>query len=148
MLIFVFLTILQVFKRYILEDISSITSAPYPTRTIIPGTDLMFYDKIFTNELPNNNQQIHIQPKSNIKQISGCKFTDINGSYDYFLLLETEIQFFNNIIEYSDIDETYSVPINANYDGHFTLSDCTFSNAHCSKTPDDNANVFYCTKKN
>ena len=131
---------------YYLSNAPKQTPAPYPTRTIVPNTAATFIDKTFTNTLPNDNQQILIQPGSNVKQISGCKFTDINGNFNYFIRPETEIQFFNNIIEYSDMTQTYATPIWANYDGHFMMSDCRFINARCSKVTGGDANVFSCSR--
>lgn len=127
---------------YYLSDAPFQTPAPNPTMTPIPNAASDFIDKTFTNTLPNNNAQILIQAGSSVKQISGCHFININGNYNYLIRPEVEVQIFDNVFEYTDMTNTYSMPFYANYDGSLTIRNCRFINARCSKVDTGDGNVY------
>lgn len=101
-------------------------------------TDQFFYvDKTFKHTLPYS--QIVFYDYSVSKQISNCSFTDIDLNYSYFIRPLTEILFFDNSFQYSDLNKEFTAPISTEYSGNFNIINCKFNN---SKTRVENgANV-------
>lgn len=120
------------------------TSSQGTSRTLIPDTNLNFINNQYqNNELPN---QLIIDSNSDIKQISGCTFTDITTDdlSLYFIKLNTEIPFFENTFQYTSYSDTLSMPVLMEYNGQFTITRCQFINCfhHTSKDVYDDGNVF------
>ena len=125
---------------YYLSDAPFQTPAPNPTMTPIPNSATDYIDKTFTNTLPNG--QILIQTGSQVKQISGCHFVNINGTFNYMIRPETEVQIFDDVFEYTDMTKTYSMPFYANFVGSLTIRNCRFINARCSRVVGGDGNVY------
>ena len=98
-----------------------------------------YIDKTFTTTLPYF--QILVK-KSQIKQISGCSFINISEDFDYFITLEQEVLFNDNLFQYDAQGTNKPAPINIRYNGKLTLRNCTFNNSR-SRT-NSGGNVLYC----
>lgn len=98
-----------------------------------------YIDKTFTTTLPYF--QILVK-KSQIKQISGCSFIDISEDFDYFITLEQEVLFNDNLFQYDAQGTNKPAPINIRYNGKLTLRNCTFNNSR--SRINSGGNVLYC----
>ena len=98
-----------------------------------------YIDRTFTTTLPYF--QILVK-KSQIKQISGCSFIDISEDFDYFITLEQEVLFNDNLFQCDAQGTNKPAPINIRYNGKLTLRNCTFNNSR-SRT-NSGGNVLYC----
>lgn len=102
---------------------------------------LDFVNKNFTKKLPEN-KQIYIESNSEIAQITGCTFADIESSSTYFIRLAKEVLFYQNNFEFSTFGD-YSAPIylDDEFQGSLTISHCTFVKCVARE---NNGNVLYC----
>lgn len=112
---------------YYISDPPEQTLAPHPTRTHAPDTANDYINKQFTNTLEYGNINIP-STGSNIKQISGCTFTNIvvTGA-DFIITPKTEIVFYDNTFQYTDPSLT-TFPVMWIVASKITFSDCTFKN--------------------
>ena len=109
-------------------------------------SEFEYIDKNFYITLPYI--QIYVPPISKINQISGCNFSHISEELDYFIILEKDVEFFDNTFEYSSTNNVkYAMPIRVQYNSQgssfLIIRNCTFTQA-TRKASTDNANVFYC----
>lgn len=112
---------------YYLNDPPLPTNTPHPSRTSYPETNMTYIDRIFTNYILTD--QIEVIEDSPIDQISGCRFINILENIDYLIRIEKEIPFFDNYFEY-EMNQPYPCsPLLNNFNGHFSIVNCTFINS-------------------
>lgn len=88
------------------------------------------------------NKQIFIESNSEITQITGCTFADIELSSVYFIRLAKDILFYQNKFEFSTFGDCSSpIYLDDDFQGSLTISHCTF--VKCAAR-DNNGNVLYC----
>ena len=97
--------------------------------------DSTYIDQKYSNSI---NNQIHINEKSPITQISGCSFTNIESDLDFLIKLDKEVSFFDNVFKYNEKSQKTASPLLVNYTGKLTISHCTFTNAKFGKNDDAN----------
>lgn len=102
---------------------------------------LDFIKKILQKNIPES-KQIFIESNSEITQITGCTFADIELSSVYFIRLAKDVLFYQNKFEFSTFGD-YSSPIylDDDFQGSLTISHCTF--VKCAAR-ENNGNVLYC----
>lgn len=116
---------------YYLFDVPQQTQAPHPSNTPPPGTATDFIDKTFTNSLPSHlltrGDQLIINENSQIKEISGCKFNDIQyPNRNYYIKLESEIIVRDNLFQNERIRDDIAAPFWISYSGSLSITRCTF----------------------
>ena len=127
---------------------ATISQSPSQSPTVSPTFDTtsLFINKNYTTSLPNDpcvsNKQVQITPNSNIRQISGCTFTDITDTNqrNYYMQATKEILFFDNVFQNTEYSETERAGIMwVNYNGAITIQNCKFIRL---VTRGDDAHVF------
>ena len=124
------------YQAEIPEPTHRVTSTPMPTMPRIPGGSEKYIDKTIEDDILEGQHQIQVNEASQIKQISGCTFHNIAVEKNFFIRIDQEIPFFNNVIENDNIVVGPSVMwVNSNI--KFVISRCKFIKCN-GRTTDGN----------
>ncbi|KAK8840437.1 hypothetical protein M9Y10_030642 [Tritrichomonas musculus] len=101
-------------------------ATPEETRTPIPGGSDKYINKVIEIDIDETNKQIQINDQSAIKQISGCTFRNIGVDKNFFIKVDKEIPFFNNVIENDELVSGRPSVMWVSNNIKFVLSRCKF----------------------